>query len=335
MPGPAFAICDLALGSGVPDWVQLFPMGEVQSRDGRAWTLSDPQAVIRAFQAAAVDLPIDYEHAVDRPELAAGGPVRAAGWITELKADAQGLWGRVDWTATAADMIAARQYRYLSPSFDYHKDTGEIVRLRGAGLVHRPGLHLQALASEDTMPPEMTAKPATEADLLPRIAEAMGLPADTAATDVLAMIGRIMKVLARLAGKPEGGPAAELATAAMQAAPDPARYVPVETVQAMLAERNQSVATATAARAEEKVADALRRGFLSPAMKGWAMALCRSDEASFDAFLSSTLLAFASVTQSFDHLRAPPSARLATAPASPEAASIAAQLGLKPGQLAD
>jgi phage I-like protein len=59
-------------------------------------------------------------------------------------------WGRAEWTATAREMIANREYRYLSPSFLFHAATGAIVRLKGAGLVHNPNLHLAALASQDT-----------------------------------------------------------------------------------------------------------------------------------------------------------------------------------------
>jgi len=53
-------------------------------------------------------------------------------------------------------------------------------------------------------------------------------------------------------------------------APDPARFVPVETVRAMLSERNLTLATMSEARAADKVSDAMQRGYLSPAMKPWA-----------------------------------------------------------------
>jgi len=46
--------------------------------------------------------------------------------------------------------------------------------------------------------------------------------------------------------------------------------VPVETVRAMLSERNLTLATMSEARAADKVSDAMQRGYLSPAMKPWA-----------------------------------------------------------------
>ena len=162
MPNPSsstlvLARCDRAFApdGGAPAWVHLFPEGKMTGRDGRIFDLADPGALVLAFQSSGVDLPIDYEHQNDVPEAKLHGPVPAAGWIKELKADAGGLWGRVEWTATAAEMIARKEYRYLSPSFLCHPKSRQIVRLKGAGLVHNPNLHLKALASQETdMPPD-------------------------------------------------------------------------------------------------------------------------------------------------------------------------------------
>ena len=66
------------------------------------------------------EVPIDYDHAI---EVAAGSgpPVPAAGWIKSIDdtPDAKGiLWGSVEWTPKAAKMIAAKEYRYISPVLD-------------------------------------------------------------------------------------------------------------------------------------------------------------------------------------------------------------------------
>jgi len=116
-------------------------------RDGRVFNLSDAEAVVAEFQAMGIDLPIDYEHHNDKPEAKLSGPVPAAGWIKELKAAEGGLWGRVEWTETAAEMIRRKEYRFLSPSLLVHPKTRQIVRVKGAGLVHNPNLFLTALAS--------------------------------------------------------------------------------------------------------------------------------------------------------------------------------------------
>lgn len=50
-----------AAGS-VPAWVHLLPSGRATARDGRQFTLANPKAVIDAFVANNIDLPVDYEH---------------------------------------------------------------------------------------------------------------------------------------------------------------------------------------------------------------------------------------------------------------------------------
>lgn len=97
---------------GAPEWVHLLPAGLIWGRDGRSFRLGDGAAVIAASQAGGVDLPIDYEHQADDPDRQKNGPVPAAGWIKALELRADGIWGRVEWTATAKNMVAAREYRY-------------------------------------------------------------------------------------------------------------------------------------------------------------------------------------------------------------------------------
>ena len=324
MTGLSLATCDLALPPGrAPEWVHLFPGdGEVKGRDGRAWQLVDPSALVLAFQSAGVDLPVDYEHQNDKPAAKLNGPVPAAGWIKELRADESGVWGRVEWTATAAEMIGRKEYRYLSPSFLFHPRTRQIVQLKGAGLVHNPNLHLTALASqEDAMIPQKSAeKPAAKPDqrqtmdpaaFAAMIAELLGCPADTPPDQLLA------KLKENVGGQP-----------------DPAKYVPVATVQAMLTERNLSLATASEERANQKVSEALRLGHIPPAMKDWATALCRSDEASFDQFVASTAPAFSQLLKP-SHVATLPHQSRQDRAGSELADAICSQLGLKPGSLSD
>jgi len=325
MTGLALATCDLALPPGrASEWVQLFPGdGEVKGRDGRAWELIDPAALVLAFQSAGIDLPVDYEHQNDTPEAKRNGPVPAAGWIKELRSDDSGVWGRVEWTATAAEMIGRKEYRYLSPSFLYHPETRQIVRLKGAGLVHNPNLHLTALASQEAdMFPQ---KPADKTAPKPGNRDAMADPATFAA------------MVAEMFGCPPDTPPPQLFAKLkekMEAEPDPAKFVPVATVQAMLAERNLSLATASAERAGQKVAEALRLGHIPPAMKDWATALCRSDEASFDRFIASSAPVFSALLRPSHLAGQPPGSRQDRA-GSELADAICSQLGLKPGSLTE
>jgi len=172
-----------------PELVHLIPAGEIEARDGRKFVLADPAGVLaRSMQAGGVDLPIDYEHQNDDAARRMSGPVPAAGWITELLAKPDGIWCKVTWTEKARGHIAAREYRYLSPSMIIDSATKHIFRIKGAALVHTPALHLTALAREDD------ATTATEAALA-RIASALGLEKDA---DELAILSAITTRAPRL-----------------------------------------------------------------------------------------------------------------------------------------
>lgn len=321
-----FELAGSGTGSAdVPDWVHLLPDGASTLRDGRKCILSNPAAVIAQFHADSVDLPVDYEHQADRPEARNNGPVPAAGWIKELAARPDGLWGRVEWTATAARMIAAKEYRYLSPSFLIEKASTEVQKLCGAGLVHHPALELTALASQETamkLTPKPTNKPATpaddaqdeatEADLVKTITDLFGLAPDMP----LAQLAAALKAVA----------------AKLSAPPDPAQYMPVTAVQAMMADRRTELATVSEGRAQEKVNAAFRQGYIHGGMRDWALALCRSDETAFDTFLQKSGPTFGSFLKNHGEGRAQP-APAGTSLRSEAADSICAQLGLPMGAL--
>ncbi len=319
------AICDRALAPAgpVPDWVHLFPAGVMKGRDGRVFELADPGGLVLAFQSNGADLPIDYEHQNDRPEARLHGPVPAAGWIKELKADDSGLWGRVEWTATAREMVGRREYRYLSPSFQFHPKTRQIVRLKGAGLVHNPNLHLTALASEEeTMidPSRPTAPDTAEMGLLAKFAEVLGLPTDTDTETIMkAMLAALMKRQSPVA-----------ATASQT--PDPARFVPIDAVRELLSDRNTQIATMRETDATARVEGAIRDGHITPAMRPWATALCAQDPASFETFLSKSPAPYAYLLRPMAQALPAIAADRRTAQSDEEAA-ICAQLGLVPGSL--
>ena len=320
MTSLAVATCDVPLPPGnAPEWVHLLPgSGTVKGRDGRSWELVDPAGIVLAFEANGADLPIDYEHQNDNPDAKLNGPVPAAGWIKEMRADDGGVWGRVEWTATAAEMIGRKEYRYLSPVLVYHPKTRQIVKLNGAGLVHTPNLYLTALASQEPgMIPDKSKQKPSDGDpsglaaFVAMVADLLGLPPETPQEELFAKL-----------------------KAKIGADPDPAKFVPVATVQAMLSERNLSIATASEERASLKVAEALRTGHISPALKDWATALCRSDEASFDRFLESTAPQFGHLFKPTHAVGTPPRSQRAT-DQSELAAAICSQLGLKPGALTE
>lgn len=118
---------------------------------------------ILAFQASGAGLPVDCEHQDDKAEAKFNGPVPAAGWIEERRAADSGIRVRAEWTATLHEMTGWKEYRHLSPSFLFHPGLRQIVRLKGAGLVHNPNLCLTGPASQEdrriTAPADKTAGP--------------------------------------------------------------------------------------------------------------------------------------------------------------------------------
>ena len=122
-----------------------------------AITRADLGDLVKNFRKRAIgETVINYEH--PDPELAAGQPIPAAGWLKAMEdqPDGQGvLWGEAELTDRAREMIRAREYKYLSPEISWaarDKDTGapQGATLGAMGLVNRPFLDMPAIAlSED------------------------------------------------------------------------------------------------------------------------------------------------------------------------------------------
>ena len=300
----SFATCDRALTPGdAPEWVHLFSLGLMKARDGREFDLIDPGALGLAFEASGVDLPVDYEHQNDNKAAKANGPIPAAGWIKKLEVRETGLWGQVEWTAAAREMISKREYRFLSPSFLYSEKSKQIVKLKGAGLVHNPALHLTALASEEDITEQNTG-------LLQKLADTLGLDASANADLILDAIRDLFE------GKET---------------PDPAKYVPIEALKDLMKDQTEALATIQEDRADLKVKKALESGYISPAMKGWATALCLRDETSFDTFLEQSPR-FGNLVKPSSLSSLPPNSSNQVGQ-SPTAEAVCAQLGLKLGDL--
>ena len=213
-------------GEAAPEWVPLLPAGEIRTFDGRGpYRVQDAQALIHASMADPRGaLPIDENHATD---LAApkGGEAPARGWIKELQAREDGIWGRVEWTGAGRALVADRAYRGISPVF-FHDKAGAIHRIARASLTNYPNLRgLPALHQED----------ARMGALMTRLAALLGLPED--ATE-----DRITGAVEALKGQ---GPAlqsqlAEIGTALGVAGAKPAAMV--ETARALQAQQAQVAA---------------------------------------------------------------------------------------------
>ncbi len=111
--------------------------------------------LIRKAASNINDYLIDYDHqslfAKERDE-----PSPAAGWFKNLEwREGDGLYVTdARWTDTAAQMLKANEYRYISPVFSYG-DTGDVIRLRSAAITNTPALDgLTDLAAATNNPAE-------------------------------------------------------------------------------------------------------------------------------------------------------------------------------------
>jgi phage I-like protein len=267
----------LAAGAA-PEWIELIPAGEFAGRDGRGpYRLTNVAAVIEASQALRMDagLPIDYDHATDFAA-PAGRPAPAAGWIRSLEERDGALWGRVEWTRHGASAVAMREYRYISPVFEYAPN-GEIVRLLRAALTNNPNLYLSAISS--SAPPASGGPAGGEQelevpmeDLGNALAEMLGLDSGAGAAEIIA------EVRALLAARPAAAAAAREA--------DPARFVPIAEYERTAAELNRLRAAQARERAEQEVGAAMRAGKIAPAQREWAIAYCQADAEAFRGFVA-------------------------------------------------
>lgn len=127
-----------------PDWIQLTPRGAVIARDGRPFSF-DPEKLAATFTEGGLKIPIDFEHESEFTVTLGAKPARA--WIEAVEARPEGLFGKVDWLPDAIAALAAKSYRYISPTFYLAADKTTARLIKAAALVSAPALGMPALAS--------------------------------------------------------------------------------------------------------------------------------------------------------------------------------------------
>ncbi len=193
-------------GATPPEWVQLVPAGTFRGVDGRGpWKLTDPAAVIAASlppNDPTARLSIDENHAVDKA-MVTGQPSPARGWIVELQAREDGIWGRVEWTPTGAQLMSEKAYRGISPVFSYERTTGAVSRIYRAALTNAPNLvELATLNAQQENGMDLT-KLRQVLGLSETADEATIMATVTAHADAVAANGQQMRAIATAAGLAE------------------------------------------------------------------------------------------------------------------------------------
>ncbi|WP_440411133.1 phage protease [Neorhizobium petrolearium] len=301
-------------------WIRLIPAGTFSGRDGRgpyhAGDLASLQHIAALTQRyhGPTEILVDYEHQSLNAEKN-GKPAPAAGWIKEVQARADGLYGRVEWTANASAAIAAKEYRYLSPVYFHTKD-GKILALQNVALTNSPNLNLPEVSAHSifsaTANTEVSMKRvlaalglsegAGEDDVLTAInslltsstaiAVAAGLTKDAKSEAILAAVQSTVadrKKIAIAAGQKEDATTDQIVEAfrSKQTAtsPDPTQFVPIAQVEAMQADIKALQKQLQDDKAEEAVEDAIRAGKIAPALKEWALDMHKASPAKFEEFV--------------------------------------------------
>lgn len=135
---------------GAPEWIHLLQQGVNSTVDGRGPFTVDAAVVARNSLEAGDRLAIDENHSIDvaAPK---GEPSPARGWIVDLEARTDGLWGKVEWNAGGRALLADKAYRNISPVIAYRPD-GAVVSVLRASLTNRP--NLRGLTALNAMEPD-------------------------------------------------------------------------------------------------------------------------------------------------------------------------------------
>lgn len=281
----AFAALSLALAPGAGNEIQLTPAGVFKARDGRpagiaGWKIDAAIAARAIAQAAARQTPlvIDYEHQTLLSDQN-GRPAPAAGWFKRLEwREGRGLYATdVEWTAAARAHIEAGEYKFISPVLSFDGKSGEILQVQMAALTNTPALDgmdaVAALAEQFFTRPQ---GPNQKDRDMKAIAILLGLAEDATEADISAAVTALKATAATQ----------ESTIAALKAqAPDPARYVPIETVTQLQGDLAALTTRLNEDELEDVIQAALSSGKLLPAMEAWARELGKSNLAALKTYV--------------------------------------------------
>lgn len=258
---------NFATDGTVPEWIEVLPAGpEIIGRDGRYWIIDDVNTVVRESEAA-FPLHVDYEHA---SELRApkGEEAPAAGWIDKLEVREGAIWAHVSWTPKAHTMIAEREYRFISPTFYFNKDTLRIISLVSVALTNRPNLSMTALNARGDDPE--TKETTMDKEALKALCRKLGLQDEASPAAILAAVDTLADDKAK----------------ALNAAQTPPldKFVPraeYDKIKGDLDTANNAIKAAGDAKREGEITsavdEAVKAGKVIPANRDYYLAQCRKE----------------------------------------------------------
>lgn len=241
------------------------------------WFMDEAAAkpIIERGVARSTDIVVDYEHQTLLSE-ENGKPAPASGWIdhASLAWRADGLYGRIKWTASAQAAIDADEYRYLSPVFPYDPKTGTVLDLLHVGLVNNPAIDTAIPALAAARMGSGTYDPTHEEDTVDReeLIKLLGLAADATDEQITAAINGLIKAKAdaeqAVAAAKDESEKAVAAAKAGAAKPDMTQFVPLAVFQ----EQTQQLAALRASHGESELDKLIKEGLDDGRIPGQATA---------------------------------------------------------------
>lgn len=302
---------------------QVTPAGKFRAKDGRPtkcanWYIDEAIAakVIARVSARKTPQVIDYEHQTFNAEKN-GKPAPAAGWYTgaNMVWTPDGLFiDNPDWTDTARDHIVKREYRFISPVLAYDGNTGEILDIFNIALTNYPALdgmsEISLAAARAMLTQHYPTEDNTMDEIRKLLIKLLGLADDASDDDILAALQEIDKTYSNQT--PQEGTAAakslqalltgnattieglNTAVAALKekvekagtgGKPDPAEYVPVAQLNAVVAQVAELTKKVNGGEVDTIITAALKDGKLLPALEPWARELGGKDIAALRSYV--------------------------------------------------
>ncbi|EOX4851008.1 phage protease [Haemophilus influenzae] len=282
------AACSFEIDKAKYGRIQLLPYGKFRATDGRptdveAWYVTDTNGadVVALANSQKNPLPIDYEHQILHSQQN-GKEAPSAGWMEYLYFNPQGIFADVRWTDKAAEYIKNGEYRYISAVFAYDTN-GYVRKIFHAALTNNPaldGMDEVMVAASAQFFNQQKDEPEMDKKLLEALCTLFVLKADASEAEITEKVTAlsaakgdsqvaVLDMYAKLAEKEQS----VAALTAQVGNPDPAKFVPVETVAALQADFNKLKLSIDNDKKSALIEAALSQGKLAPALKEWAASL--------------------------------------------------------------
>ncbi|WP_417423596.1 phage protease [Hoeflea sp.] len=284
-------IVSMNAAAGAPEWLHLLPAEKTFGGvDGRGpYVVEDREALASRFNAAGSKIPVDENHSIDLAGKS-GHPSPARGWIVEMQARADGVWGRVEWTAEGKALVEGKAYGYLSP-----------VLLHTVAKPHRVDKILRvALTNEPNLASLKSLHSQEEQTMLEELRKALGLPETTDEAAVIAAVTSahaavtahtaLMSRITEAAGVDSGTAGDALVTAIQTkvavAADDADRTQLVNQVTSLQSQLTTLATTTAKDKAVNVIEAAIEAGKLVPALRDHMIARHMKNPADVEAELA-------------------------------------------------